>query len=70
MSTNKVYGVSNKRELIESKKVEFIEGRISNGINEEMSIDNSTHSLLGVSKKLSDLMVQNMGSILIFPLAV
>lgn len=63
MSTNKVYGdTPNKLELIEkTQRWEFIGERFQNGINEEMSIDNSTHSLFGVSKAASDLMVQEYG---------
>ena len=63
-STNKVYGDSpNKLPLIE-KETRFEinpSHTYRNGIREDMSIDNSTHSLFGVSKTAADLMVQEYG---------
>ena len=65
MSTNKVYGDNpNKLKFIEkkyrwelSKKSPFY-----NGINENFSIDNCTHSFFGVSKTYADLIVQEYGN--------
>lgn len=63
-STNKVYGDSpNKLPLIE-KETRFEinpSHKYKNGISEDMSVDNSTHSLFGVSKAAADLMVQEYG---------
>ncbi len=63
-STNKVYGDSpNNLPLIE-KETRFeidLSHKYKNGISEDMSIDNSTHSLFGVSKTAADLMVQEYG---------
>lgn len=63
-STNKVYGDSpNKLPLIE-KETRFEinpSHKYKNGISEDMAIDNSTHSLFGVSKTAADLMVQEYG---------
>jgi CDP-paratose 2-epimerase len=64
-STNKVYGdTPNRLPLIEletrwelSPEHKWAE----HGIDETMSIDNSTHSLFGVSKASADLMVQEFG---------
>jgi CDP-paratose 2-epimerase len=63
-STNKVYGDKpNSLNLIETdKRYEYIENdKLSLGINENMSIDNSTHSLFGVSKTSADLLCQEYG---------
>ena len=63
-STNKVYGDTpnnlNITELV--NRFEYYEnGELSNGITEDMSIDNSTHSLFGVSKTSADLLCQEYG---------
>jgi len=63
-STNKVYGDRpNTLNLIETDtRYEFYENnKLSNGINETMSIDNSIHSLFGVSKTSADLLCQEYG---------
>jgi len=63
-STNKVYGdTPNKLPLIEADTRYELdkEHRFYNGIDETMSIDNSTHSLFGVSKVAADLLVQEYG---------
>ena len=63
-STNKVYGDRpNSLNLIETEsRYELFENdRPSIGINETMSIDNSTHSLFGVSKTSADLLCQEYG---------
>ena len=65
MSTNKVYGDNpNKLKFIEkkyrwelSKKNPFY-----NGISENFSIDDCTHSFFGVSKAYADLIVQEFGN--------
>ena len=63
LSTNKVYGDSpnrlSMREL--NKRWEFTGDFFKKGISESMTIDNSTHSLFGVSKVASDLLVQEYG---------
>lgn len=63
-STNKVYGDNpNKLPLKELKKrYELPENHpYYDGIDEMMSIDNTTHSIFGVSKAAADLMVQEYG---------
>jgi len=64
MSSNKVYG--DRPNQIEFKEAalrwEPKDGeRWANGIDESMSIDQSTHSVFGVSKSAADLMVQEYG---------
>ena len=63
MSTNKVYGDNpNKLSLIEKKKRWEVNNRkYWNGIDENFSIDNCTHSFFGVSKGYGDLLVQEYG---------
>ena len=63
LSTNKVYGdAPNKLDLVElEKRYEFSNNDFKNGINEEFGIDQSKHSLFGVSKLSADLMVQEYG---------
>jgi CDP-paratose 2-epimerase len=63
-STNKVYGdTPNKLEYKEIEtRYEPVNLEIkNNGIDETMSIDNSKHSLFGVSKVYGDLIVQEYG---------
>lgn len=63
-STNKVYGdTPNFLPLVEQKTRFEINPRhhFKNGISEDMKIDNTTHSLFGVSKTAADLMVQEYG---------
>ena len=62
-STNKVYGDNpNKIKLIEKRnRYEVKNKSFFNGINETMSIDNSIHSIFGVSKASADLLVQEYG---------
>ncbi len=59
MSTNKVYGdVPNTIPLIETEtRFEYADKKYK-GVNETTSIDQSTHSLMGVSKATADLYVQ------------
>ena len=64
MSTNKVYGDNpNRLQIIEKqKRWELKEGAKNfNGIDENFSIDNCTHSFFGVSKTYADLIVQEYG---------
>lgn len=63
-STNKVYGdTPNKLPLIElDKRFEIDElHEYYNGINENMSIDQTKHSIFGASKVSADIMVQEYG---------
>jgi len=63
-STNKVYGdTPNFLPLRELKTRYEIDPnhKYKDGIDETMSIDNSTHSIFGVSKSAADLMVQEYG---------
>lgn len=64
-STNKVYGdTPNALPLVEeATRYEIYAGhKWANGIPETMSIDQSKHSLFGVSKAAADLMVQEYGN--------
>lgn len=63
-STNKVYGDNpNKLPLKElTTRYELpINHKFYKGIDESMSLDNTTHSIFGVSKTSADLMVQEYG---------
>jgi CDP-paratose 2-epimerase len=63
-STNKVYGdTPNKLPLVEQETRYEIatDHRYANGIDESMSIDNSTHSIFGCSKVAADILVQEYG---------
>ena len=64
-STNKVYGDKpNHLPFIELKhRWELKSDHIffKNGINETMSIDNTTHSIFGASKVAADIMTQEYG---------
>jgi CDP-paratose 2-epimerase len=63
MSTNKVYGDRpNTLALVESEtRWDFADPEFRNGIPETFSIDQSLHSLFGVSKLASDVLVQEYG---------
>jgi len=64
MSTNKVYGDNpNSLPLIEKKTRWEIKknNKFFSGIDENMSIDNCTHSFFGSSKAYADLIVQEYG---------
>tara|TARA_Y100001933_G_scaffold174040_2_gene172484 strand:- start:1304 stop:2353 length:1050 start_codon:yes stop_codon:yes gene_type:complete len=63
LSTNKVYGDNpNNLELNEMETRWEYKGKFfKNGIDEKFSIDHTTHSLFGVSKASSDLLVQEYG---------
>ena len=64
-STNKVYGDRpNSLPLVEQEtrwEIDPSHPYFSRGIDEEMSIDDTLHSLFGVSKAAADLMVQEYG---------
>ncbi len=64
-STNKVYGdTSNQLPFVELDKrweVESSHTYFENGIDEQMSIDQSKHSLFGASKLSADILVQEYG---------
>jgi CDP-paratose 2-epimerase len=63
-STNKVYGDTPNRLPLQSleKRLELPEDhQYYKGIDTSMTIDNSTHSLFGVSKAAADLLVQEYG---------
>lgn len=63
MSTNKVYG--DRPNAIALKELEtrweYADPAYENGIAEDFSIDQSTHSLFGVSKTAGDILVQEYG---------
>lgn len=63
MSTNKVYGdTPNKIKLKElEKRWEYADVKYKDGIDENMSIDQSMHSLFGASKVAADVLVQEYG---------
>jgi CDP-paratose 2-epimerase len=64
MSTNKIYGDNpNKLPLIEKNTRWEINNnhKFKDGIDENMSIDNCTHSFFGTSKAYADLIVQEYG---------
>jgi len=60
MSTNKVYGTApNELDLVKlPTRFDYAHARDHHGISESMRIDQSTHSIFGVSKVAADLMVQ------------
>lgn len=63
MSTNKVYGDRpNSLALVEKEtRWEYADPEYWDGIDEDMSIDGSLHSLFGASKAAADVMVQEYG---------
>ncbi|MGQ0734116.1 MAG: NAD-dependent epimerase/dehydratase family protein [Acidobacteriota bacterium] len=63
-STNKVYGdTPNRLPLVELERRWELDPShpLQEGIDESMSLDDSTHSLFGVSKTAADLLVQEYG---------
>jgi CDP-paratose 2-epimerase len=72
VSTNKVYGDRPNDLPIEElpTRYEFKDHHRGVGIDETMSIDNTTHSLFGVSKTSGDLLVQEYGRYFHIPTAV
>jgi CDP-paratose 2-epimerase len=63
MSTNKVYGdLPNAIALTETDtRWDYADPAFAHGIPETLSVDQSTHSLFGVSKLAADVMVQEYG---------
>jgi CDP-paratose 2-epimerase len=64
VSTNKVYGDTPNRLPLKEKETRYEIDTSHNyyyGVDETMSIDNSTHSLFGVSKCTGDLLAQEYG---------
>jgi CDP-paratose 2-epimerase len=63
MSTNKLYGDRpNMIRMVEkASRWDYDDSAYANGIHEQMPIDQSKHSLFGVSKTAADLMVQEYG---------
>ncbi len=64
MSTNKVYGDNPNSLKFSENKLRFElrkDHNLYKGIDESFSLDKSTHSLFGVSKAYSDLIVQEYG---------
>jgi CDP-paratose 2-epimerase len=63
MSTNKVYGdTPNYLDLVESEfRWDFANEKYLNGISENLTIDQSKHSLFGASKVAADIAVQEYG---------
>jgi len=63
MSTNKVYGDAPNELSLEELETrwEYADASDYDGINEEMRIDRSKHSLFGASKVAADVMVQEYG---------
>lgn len=63
-STNKVYGDNPNKLPLKELKTRYelpMHHKYYEGINESMSLDNTTHSIFGVSKASADLMVQEYG---------
>jgi CDP-paratose 2-epimerase len=63
MSTNKVYGDRPNTIALDEQATrwEYRDPRYANGIPEDLSVDQSTHSLFGVSKLAGDALVQEYG---------
>jgi CDP-paratose 2-epimerase len=63
LSTNKVYGDSPNRIKLQELETrwDYDDKEFSNGIPENLSIDQSKHSLFGASKVAADVMVQEYG---------
>ena len=72
VSTNKVYGdTPNRLSLIElSTRYDYADPEYSNGIDERMSIDQTTHSLFGASKTAGDILAQEYGRYFNMPVGV
>jgi CDP-paratose 2-epimerase len=63
MSTNKVYGDAPNRILMKElpTRWDYADSEFTNGIAENLTIDQSKHSLFGASKVAADIMVQEYG---------
>ena len=68
LSTNKVYGDTPNTIAIKELETrwEYNNNFFKKGINENLTIDQSTHSLFGVSKLSSDLLVREYEDISIY----
>lgn len=71
LSTNKVYGdAPNRLELVETDtRYDYADPKMSSGIAEDFTIDQSKHSLFGASKVAADIMVQEYGRYFNMPTA-
>lgn len=72
VSTNKVYGdTPNRLKLVEKDtRYDYSEKELYEGIDETMSIDQTTHSLFGASKTAGDLLAQEYGRYFNMPVGV
>jgi len=72
VSTNKVYGdTPNKLNLTEKElRFDYADKQLYDGIDESMSIDQTTHSLFGVSKTAGDLLAQEYARYFNMPIGV
>jgi CDP-paratose 2-epimerase len=63
LSTNKVYGdAPNNLKLTEYEfRFDYLDNKFKNGIAENFGVDQSKHSLFGVSKLAADILVQEYG---------
>ncbi|HMQ01405.1 MAG TPA: NAD-dependent epimerase/dehydratase family protein [Cyclobacteriaceae bacterium] len=63
LSTNKVYGdAPNRLNMVEqNKRWDYADDNYYNGIKEDFTVDQSTHSIFGASKLAADIMVQEYG---------
>jgi CDP-paratose 2-epimerase len=72
VSTNKVYGdTPNRLHLVElERRYEYADSVMFDGIDETMSIDQTTHSLFGASKTSGDVIAQEYGRYFGMPVGV
>lgn len=72
VSTNKVYGdTPNRLNLIETDtRYDYKDEEYFDGIDESMSIDQTTHSLFGASKAAGDLLAQEYGRYFGMPVGI
>jgi len=72
VSTNKVYGdTPNRLKLTEKEtRYDYSEKEMYDGIDESMSIDQTTHSLFGASKTSGDLLAQEYGRYFNMPVGI
>jgi CDP-paratose 2-epimerase len=72
VSTNKVYGdTPNRLNLVENEmRYDYADSFYANGIDESMSIDQTTHSLFGVSKTAGDLLAQEYARYFNMPIGI
>jgi len=72
VSTNKVYGdTPNRLALVEKEsRYDYASSEYEDGIDESMSIDQTTHSLFGVSKTAGDLLAQEYARYFDMPIGI